>query len=147
MGKEPPSCLSTLQPPGTKGGWEKALPGATFSGKTMSTFHSWLTRKEQTPLYGAWSLRLENPLKNVMGVNVFQLWGKGRREQGEHFPEYFSVLTNKACSSVECLFFHCNFYFQSLLFSLCSNAIFPPGSGGKLLHPWLLFIFNIFHCD
>lgn len=40
--------------------------------------------------------------------------GKEHREWGEHFPESFLVLTNKACSSVECLFFRCNFYFQSL---------------------------------
>lgn len=37
--------------------------------KQRAMFHSWLTRKEQTPsFYPALSLGLENPLKNVKGV-------------------------------------------------------------------------------
>lgn len=83
----------------------------------------------------------------LWGFNVSQLWGKGHREREEHFPESFLVLTNTACSSGKCLFFHCSFYFQSLLFSLCSKAIFPPGPGGKLLHPSFLTFFTVINLD
>ena len=132
-----------------------SLPVATFAKKQSAMFHSWCTRKEQTPLCWALSLGLENPLKMLKGFNISQqkvLLEKGKEEWGKLFPVSFLLSANQACYSGECFSFFLFFFFAAIFIrksccSVISKAVFPSRLGRELLNLRQLFVSNIFYCD
>ena len=126
---------------GRKEARKMSLPVATFAKKQSAMFHSWCTRKEQTPLCWALSLGLENPVKMLRGFNISQqkvLLEKGKEEWGKLFPVSFLLSANQACYSGECfsffLFFFAAIFIRKSCCSVISKAVFPSRLGRELLN-------------